>query len=71
MATVKKAAGKAAPAKKAVKTNTVNVDQRWAARDDLRTIQAAAEIQNDPKRVKAAQTEAQNQIDALSKVTKK
>jgi len=67
---------KAAPVKKASPPAKKIVQQsppidRWQARDDLRTVQAAAEIQSDAKRMKAAQAEAQSQIAALSKVSKK
>lgn len=45
-------------------------DKKWRARDDLRTLQAVAEIKSDPGRLKAAQSEARAQLAALAKVTK-
>jgi len=47
---------------------TVSEDNRWRARDDLRTLQTALEIKADKSRINAAQKEAQSQIQALSKV---
>jgi hypothetical protein len=41
------------------------------ARDDLRTIQQAQSIAADPKRMKAAQQEAQAQVKALQSIAKK
>lgn len=46
-------------------------DKRWQARQDLNTIQTAAAIQKDPRRMAAAQKEAKSQIAALSSVAKK
>jgi hypothetical protein len=46
-------------------------DKKWQAQSDLRTIQEAAQIQSDKRRMGAAQKEAQNQMAALSSVTKK
>jgi hypothetical protein len=46
-------------------------DKKWRAQDDLRTLRSAAEIQSDAARVKAAQSEAQQQMQALAKVVKK
>ena len=46
----------------------VSEDNRWRARDDLRTLQTALEIKADKSRINAAQKEAQSQIQALSKV---
>lgn len=43
-------------------------EARYQAQDDLRTMQRAADVQSDPARLKAAQAEAQNQINALKKV---
>lgn len=69
-----------APVKKAVaKPSTVLGSQgpsaaqqkKWQAEDDLRTLQRAGEIKNDPARVKMAQAEAQAQMKALATVVKK
>ena len=46
-------------------------DQKWRARDDLRTLQQAKEIQMDRARVAAATREANAQMKALQEVTKK
>lgn len=46
-------------------------ERKWQAQDDLRTMQRAAEIKADPKRVKAAQAEATQQMRALQTVVKK
>ena len=46
-------------------------DKKWRAQDDLRTLRSAAEIQADAARVKAAQSEAQQQMQALARVVKK
>lgn len=54
--------------KKDINLSMVSEDKRWRARDDLRTLQTALEIQNDKSRINAAQKEAQAQIQALSKV---
>lgn len=62
--TIKKAAtAKRAPSQKAQQ-------DAWRAQEDLTTIQRAQEIQNDPKRMKNAQSVAQQQIAALTKVAK-
>ena len=46
-------------------------DKKYQAQDDLRTMQRAAEIQSDKSRMTAAQKEAQNQMAALSSISKK
>lgn len=46
-------------------------DKKWRAQDDLRVMQRAQEVANDPKRMQAAQKEAQEQVKALQKVAKK
>jgi len=43
-------------------------DKKWRAQDDLRTLQQVMQIKSDPGRLKAAQTEAQQQLKALEKV---
>ncbi len=45
-------------------------DRAWRARDDLRTLQQAKEIQADRSRIVAATREAQNQIKALHTVAR-
>lgn len=45
-------------------------DMKWRARDDIRTLQQAAEIQRDKARMKAAKAEAQAQVKQLSSVCK-
>ena len=44
---------------------------RWRARDDLRTLQQAAELAQDKGRLKAAQNEAAKQMQALAAVSKR
>lgn len=62
MATTK---AKAAPAPR------MSADEKsWRARDDLRTIQAAQQIQQDKARMTAAQREAQSQVKALQSIGK-
>lgn len=59
------------PTPKAVARIRVSAEERaYRARDDLRTMQQASQIAADPKRMKAAKTEADNQIKALTKVAK-
>lgn len=69
---------KAAP-KKANKVQTLGVaapirarseEVKWRARDDLRVLQQAQEIQRDRSRMAMAKREAQAQISALAKVSK-
>lgn len=45
-------------------------DRKYQAQDDLRTMQRAAEIQADKKRMVAAQKEAASQVKALQTVAK-
>jgi hypothetical protein len=54
------------------KPTSMAAEQRaWQARDDLRTIQSAQGIQQDPRRMAAAQKEANSQVKALQQITKK
>lgn len=46
-------------------------EKKWQARDDLHTLKRAAEIQSDPSRMKAAKSEAQQQMKMLQTVAKK
>lgn len=51
---------------------TAAAEQRaWQAKDDLRTIQQAQAIQNDRRRMAAAQKEAEAQVKALQSIRKK
>lgn len=43
-------------------------EDTWRARDDLRTLTAAAEIQADKSRLGQAKREANKQISAISRV---
>lgn len=43
-------------------------DMKWRARDDIRVLQQAAEIQRDKARMRAAKSEAQAQVKQLSSV---
>ena len=47
-------------------SNAVSVDGNWQARDDVRTLAEAHKIESDPKRFKAAKSEAKRQIKAMS-----
>ena len=46
-------------------------DLKWQAQYDLDTLRRAAEIQADKARMKRAQAEAKNQINAIQKVVNK
>ena len=61
---------KSAPTRAAAPRLSVQ-DKKWRAQDDLRTLRSAAEIQSDAARVQAAQSEAQQQMQALAQVVKK
>lgn len=37
-------------------------DKQWQAQDDVRSLHAAAAVQADPTRLKAAQAESQSQL---------
>jgi hypothetical protein len=50
------------------KTRKTAEERRYQARDDLRTLQSAHEIQKDKARYDEAGREAQRQIQALSQV---
>ena len=68
-----KAKSKGAKQKNAVaipRSGLTAEDKAWRARDDLRTLQSAVEIQSDKSRVAAAQREAKLQMQALAKVGK-
>lgn len=43
-------------------------EREWQAREDLRTLQNAAEIQGNTGRLRAARVEAKRQADALKKL---
>jgi hypothetical protein len=43
-------------------------EKQWIAQDDLNVMRRAHEIQNDPKRMKAMQAEANKQAQVLQKV---
>jgi hypothetical protein len=45
-------------------------DKAWQARQDLRTLQEAKEIQRDRHRITAAEAEALKQIAAINSVVK-
>lgn len=47
----------------------VDMDSKWRAESDLRTLREAEEIKSDKSRVSAAKTEATKQMSALSRVT--
>lgn len=68
-AAVKKVA--ASPAPKTIQARQRAEEKRWQAQDDLRTMQRAQEVAGDPERLKAAQKEAQQQVQALQKVAGK
>lgn len=53
-----------------IKSSPVSEDMSWRARDDMRTLQQAAEIQADKARVRAVKAEAQKQMKNLSKICK-
>lgn len=46
-------------------------DSEWRAKDDLRTLQQAEEIQEDPKRMKAAMKCAGEQMNDLESIMKR
>lgn len=46
------------------------VDQKWKVEQDLRSLAEAAEIQKDPKRLKAAQSLAKEKMAELQKIVK-
>jgi hypothetical protein len=48
-----------------------NMDKKYQAQSDLRTMQEASTIQSDVKRMSAAQKEATNQMAVLSSIAKK
>ena len=74
MATKKAAPKKSTPARAlntlAVSPRKSSEERRWQAQDDLRTLQRAQEIQRDKARLTACQSEARQQMSALSKVAK-
>lgn len=45
-------------------------ERKWQAEDDLRTLVRAAEIRKDPKRFKAAQAAAKEQLASIAAVAK-
>lgn len=57
--------------KRATASRISAVDRKWQARDDLRTLQQAQEIQKDRARVAAATKEAQTQVKAIQAVVGK
>lgn len=64
----KGSAPKKAASPRALKHPSPCVDESWRARDDLRTLQQAKEIQADKARVKAAEREAEAQVKAIQSV---
>jgi hypothetical protein len=72
MATKKAAPKKSPKLTAAVASPKINraEEARWRARDDLRVLQQAQEIQRDRSRLSMAKREAQAQISALAKVSK-
>ena len=46
-------------------------DKVWQAEADLRSLQSAAQVSADPKRMAAAKKQAQEQITALASVAKR
>lgn len=68
----KKAAPKKSTKVQAIAAPRVNrtEEAKWRARDDLRVLQQAQEIQRDRSRMMMAKREAQAQISALAKVSK-
>lgn len=59
---------KVQPPLRAPKPRLTAEDRRFQARDDLRTLQSAHEIQSDKRRYDEAGREARRQIQALSQV---
>ena len=49
----------------------IGMDKSWQARDDLRTLQQAKEIQGNKARIRAAEIEARAQVAAITSVIKK
>lgn len=52
------------------KSDMADVDQKWKVERDLQSLAEAAEIQKDPKRLKAAQALAKEKIAELQKIGK-
>jgi hypothetical protein len=62
----RKKSRKAAKRSPSVAQISAKESAEWRARDDLRTLTTADEIAGDPKRLKAAQTEARKQAKAAA-----
>ncbi len=57
--------------KASVKAIMPSMDKKWQAESDLRTLQAAREIEASRARLSAAKRVADEQMKALSKLTKR
>ena len=55
---------------KSRKVSSPILDRQWQARDDLRVLQQAQEIQQNRARLARAKAEAEAQMAALAKTTK-
>ena len=55
---------------KSRKAPSVSLDRQWQAREDLRVLQQAQEIQQNKARLTRAKAEAEAQMAALAKTTK-
>jgi hypothetical protein len=55
---------------KSRKVSALSLDRQWQARDDLRVLQQAQEIQQNKARLARAKAEAEAQMAALAKTTK-
>ena len=55
---------------KSRRVSPVSIDRQWQARDDLRVLQQAQEIQQNKARLARAKAEAEAQMAALAKTTK-
>ena len=55
---------------KSRRASSPSIDRQWQARDDLRVLQQAQEIQQNKARLARAKAEAEAQMAALAKTTK-
>ena len=55
---------------KSRKVSSVSIDRQWQARDDLRVLQQAQELQQNRARLARAKAEAEAQMAALAKTAK-
>jgi hypothetical protein len=66
----KKASSTKKSTSKSTSSPRLSVDRRWEAQDALRTLQRAQEIQGNKTLMSQVKREAQQQMAAISKVTK-